>query len=163
MHHSLASLFRIAALLLLATQASQSLHADEFDELMIDDEELGLFEDEAVSATTSGSQFAAEGKLATRRTRSGRVRYVLLDEFDDPIALISPSSGFNLRPYLGRTVGVSPKAFTYREGKLPNIVAHRLTVLQAGQRASGINLNPVRQAAHAEGIRPHRLGGSICQ
>ena len=91
----------------------------------------------------SAEQYVAVGQL--RRygaARRGRMRYVLVDQLGEITCHVTPVVDVNLRAYLGKQIGVTARAKTYRQGRPPHILAERVTLLE------GTGADPIQPASY---------------
>lgn len=118
---------------------------DEFELELFDELEQEADEAAGFSNDESSSKYTAVGRLSRKRSPRS-TRYALLGPAGKPTAYVKPSPGVSLLPYLGRRVGVTAKAFTFRQGRLPMIVVQSVTALSDDTDFA------VRQAAHQQVI-----------
>jgi hypothetical protein len=77
-----------------------------------------------VSLAGGTSRYDAVGKLTTVRSqRPNAPPFALLNADHEPVAFVTPSPGVDLRPLLGRQIGVSGQRGYMPEFRKPHITA----------------------------------------
>ncbi len=85
-----------------------------------------------------GQRFDAQGKLVNVvPTRPNAPPFAIANSENQVTALVTPAPGVNLRPYIGRQVGVTGQRGFVPELKLPHITVQRVTPLESQDAVAG--------------------------
>ncbi len=85
-----------------------------------------------------GQRFDAQGKLVNVvPTRPNAPPFAIANSDNQVTALVTPAPGVNLRPYIGRQVGVTGQRGFVPELKLPHITVQRVTPLESQDAVAG--------------------------
>lgn len=96
--------------------------------------ELLPLEGDSTARADEPQRGAAVGQLRQyRHTRGGPKRYVLVNPTGKVLSFLVPTEGVELRPYLGRHIGVTGRSLVYRRGRTPSIFVEKITELDAPQ------------------------------